>query len=223
MAATTAQAVAVDPAAGATTLATTPQSESTYQQHLARSFRTVVEMMQDRGVTETSLTNMTGDDVAAAAGGRLVFHLDDPPSGYRIIYELSPQGFKLARIRKLLDPVEGITNYLVIVNVLPASAAMKSIDELPIRPEIFEARRLLFNISRHALVPRHEPVRDEAEIQALLQKFMLKSRFHLPIIYAHDAMARYLALRHGQLVRVTRRSPTAGVHVVYRCCCTRAP
>jgi DNA-directed RNA polymerase subunit H (RpoH/RPB5) len=197
---------------------------STYNQDVARSFRTITEMLRDRGVVSTHLERLTGDDVIAAAGGKLLFHIDDSTSGYRIIYDMSPK-FKLGNIRKLLDPAnEQVKVYLVVVRdkqtVTPA--AQKSVKELGgtggFDVEFFDVKRLQYNLSKHSLVPKHEPVRDEKEIQDVLKRYILASRYHLPIILETDAMAEYLALRPGQIVRITRPSPSGGTTVLYRCC-----
>lgn len=191
---------------------------TTYQHDIISSFRTIVEMIADRGVTGSQLGAFEGEDVLALAAGKQVFHVDDPGSGYRIIYEMNPR-FKLASIRKLLDPPpEGIRVFIVVVQVLPTSPARNSVLALGLDVEFFDIRDLMVNKSRHELVPKHEPVRDEAEIQAILDAYSLKSRFLLPLIYTTDAQAAYLALKHGQLVRVRRPSPSAGEAIVYRCC-----
>lgn len=189
-----------------------------YQADVARSFRTVVEMFADRGLAHTQLAALAADDVLALAAGRLTFHIDDPATGHRLVYELSPK-FKLSNIRKLLDPApEGVHTFVVVVRDMPTAAALKSMDELDATIEFFDVRELQYNVSRHSLVPKHEPVRDEEAIQALVRAYALKTRFQFPIILASDPMARYLALRHGQLVRVTRPSPSAGTYQLYRCC-----
>lgn len=198
---------------------------ATYQQDVSRSFQTIKEMLRDRGVTgSTTIEGMTGEDALAASAGKMMFHIDDEGCGYRIIYDMN-QKFKLQNVRKLLDPpVENINVYLVVVrdSTAPTPAAKKSIHDMGSDIQFFDVRVLQYNVSRHSMVPLHEPVRDEGEIDAVLKRYMLKSRFYLPLILASDPMASYLALKHGQLVRITRDSPSAGQHVLYRCC-HRAP
>ena len=41
---------------------------------------------------------------------------------------------------------------------------------------------------------------------------------NLPVILRDDAMARYLGLRPGEVVRILRPSPTSGTYVSYRIC-----
>ena len=84
--------------------------------------------------------------------------------------------------------------------------------------QLFDLRELQFNISRHIYVPPHIPVRDEAAIQEIVKRYDLESRYRLPLILSTDPMARYLALKPGQLARITRPSPSSGTYVLYRCC-----
>lgn len=189
-------------------------------QELARSFQTIVEMLADRGVHDTSLAEMSTDDVLQAASGRRVFYIDDPRSGHRIVYDLSSK-FSSKNIKKMLETASAAGMHTVIAVIRDRKMQEKSMQDAGVFVQFFDLRRLQFNISRHRLVPKHEPIRDEAEIESILKKYMVKSRFQLPIIYDKDPMAQYLAMRHGELVRITRNSPTSGVHVLYRCCCTR--
>lgn len=198
-------------------------------QELARSFRTIVEMLRDRGDDTSRLEQVSADDLVQAAAGRQTFYLDDAVSGYRIVYDLSDKKFKLPNIRRMLDPeaaADAGVRAFVIVVYSEAVKAENAAHELGADAQAFELQRLQFNLTRHELVPKHEAVRDEAEIARVLERFNVRNRFMLPIIHdkdpvhGTDPMVRYLALRHGQLVRIYRDNPSSGVHVMYRCCCT---
>lgn len=84
--------------------------------------------------------------------------------------------------------------------------------------QVFDMNELQFNAARHSLVPKHEPIRGEAEIDAIIKACFVKTKFQLPLILSTDTMARYLALKPGELVRITRLSPSAGISTSYRCC-----
>ena len=85
------------------------------------------------------------------------------------------------------------------------------------RLEIFSVQELQYNPARHQLVPRHTRVPKASEHE-VLRRYRVTNRFQLPLILQGDVMARYLGLEHGDIVRVERPSPTAGVAVVYRAC-----
>lgn len=187
-----------------------------------RSFATIAEMFGDRGLDTSSLSSddASPDRVAELASEGTVFHVDVPSCRARVVYHM-PARFKLASVRKLLEREDAggaVDVVLLVCREMPASSALKGIGEMDADVQIFELRELQYNVSRHALVPRHEPVRDEARIAEVLKLYELDSRYKMPLILSTDAMARYLALKPGQLVRIERPSPSSGTYVMYRCC-----
>ncbi|CAK1367439.1 DNA-directed RNA polymerases I, II, and III subunit RPABC1 [Cercospora beticola] len=102
-----------------------------------------------------------------------------------------------------------------VTAVAPTSAANKIIPSvLPTILEIFKEEDLLVNISKHELVPKHLLLSPE-EKQGLLVRYRLKDT-QLPRIRSEDPMAKYLALRRGQVVKIIRKSETAGRYASYR-------
>ena len=71
-----------------------------------------------------------------------------------------------------------------------------------------------FNVLNHQNVPLHE-VLAEGEVKALLTKFGIV-REQLPKIRSTDPAAKVINSQPGNVIRITRRSPTAGVAVAYR-------
>ena len=112
----------------------------------------------------------------------------------------------------------GEKNYytgVFVSQATPTSSAMKIIPSLlPTIMEIFREEDLLVNISRHELVPKHLLLSPE-EKRGLLERYRLKET-QLPRIRVDDPMARYLGLRRGQVVKIIRKSETAGRYASYR-------
>lgn len=96
--------------------------------------------------------------------------------------------------------------------------AYKEWVESKLRVSTFSIYSLNNNPTKHVLVPPHEIV-PEGEHETLLEKLMVNSKSQLPIIRFHfDMQARWLGLVPGDIVKITRPSPSAGVYIMYRVC-----
>ncbi len=75
------------------------------------------------------------------------------------------------------------------------------------------------NVMLHDLVPEHALL-SEKEIQELLKKLKIRTD-QLPKIRKDDPVIKILEMIHGpilegQVIKITRKSESAGVSVVYR-------
>jgi DNA-directed RNA polymerase I, II, and III subunit RPABC1 len=189
---------------------------ATSAHELRKSWRTLSEMLRDRGFAAAELESISPDDFAAAMIGKYSFHIDLPSIKHRVIYELNSR-FKSVSVKKLVeDPEQDIV--IIIAKEKPSSTALKGLEAAGKEVQLFHLSELQFNVSHHCLVPKHTAVRDDATIEAVMNEFQVKSRFHFPLILSSDPMARYLGLKHGQIVHIERISPSAGTYDMYRCC-----
>jgi len=71
-----------------------------------------------------------------------------------------------------------------------------------------------FDIFAHELVPRHEVLSKE-EAEEVLRKFRVKP-YQLPHIKASDPAVKAIDGKPGDIIKITRESPTAGYAFYYR-------
>lgn len=135
----------------------------------------------------------------------------------RLVYYLASK-FRWAEFKKFFEELPECKLTLIIVKEKVSQNNLKQISGLDIDFQIFLLKELQFDISKHELVPKHELVSDPEEIKKLMEQFSLKSKHQLPIILKTDPMARWLNLKTGDIVRISRPSQTSGYYVTYRCC-----
>ncbi len=70
------------------------------------------------------------------------------------------------------------------------------------------------SILEHELVPKHE-ILSKAEVEELLKKYKTSIN-KLPQILVNDPVVKELGAKVGDVIKITRNSPTAGVAVYYR-------
>jgi DNA-directed RNA polymerase subunit H len=80
--------------------------------------------------------------------------------------------------------------------------------------QVAQAEEDTFNPSNHLLVAKHDILTQE-EIEALFTEFKVAPQ-NLPVIMVSDAAIKHLPVKMGDIIRVTRNSPTAGTAVFYR-------
>jgi len=71
-----------------------------------------------------------------------------------------------------------------------------------------------FNIFKHKLVPKHEII-SKKEAEELLKKYRVKP-WKLPLINVSDPAAKMIGAKPGDILKITRESPTAGKAIAYR-------
>jgi DNA-directed RNA polymerase subunit H len=77
-------------------------------------------------------------------------------------------------------------------------------------PKTFPA----FDIFQHKLVPKQEILTEEERTE-LLSKFRVQP-YQLPQISSVDPTVKAIGAKPGDVLRVIRKSPTAGEHTAYR-------
>lgn len=178
------------------------------------SFKTVVEMLHDR----KRFAGEVGEDVYTAIKENT---LSSEPfavivGDVCIVFYISPK----LQVKTLMSALLAQARHGLLIVVLAEDMKQSNMDavaKLELNINFFNVGELQVNVSRHSLVPLHE-VLDPALVAEVIASYRLKNKQQLPLILKTDAQSRYLGLRSGDVIKVTRVSPTSGEYVSFRCC-----
>ena len=71
-----------------------------------------------------------------------------------------------------------------------------------------------FKVDKHILTPKHIKISEKEKI-LLLEKYQVTSK-ELPKVFKTDAAIKDLDAKIGDVIKILRKSPTAGESIFYR-------
>ncbi|CAL1263977.1 unnamed protein product [Larinioides sclopetarius] len=147
----------------------------------------------------------------------LVAHNDDH-TDLMFIFFLDEEKVGIKEIRKLQQQMEQKNVFkaiMVMKNTMTSQGKQKVAEMAPkYILECFRDLELIINITEHELVPEHVLMKPEEQTE-LLNKYKMKER-DLMRIQAEDPVARYYGLKRGEVIKIIRKSETAGRYITYR-------
>lgn len=195
-----------------------------------RSRITLMELLESRGFEVAPYSRFSPKEMKAMAthftsAEFSAPHKEDPEKKCLVLYYDSKFKGNTPKIaaEKLTDAILDKLEVIVLLNDTRVSETYDAITlnewlAHKVRVSIFSIYNLANNPTKHVLVPPHEKV-PEDQHPVLLEKLMTTSKYQLPVIRFHaDMQARWLGLVPGDIVKITRPSPSAGVYEVYRVC-----
>eukprot|EP01063_Lacrimia_lanifica_P032446 TRINITY_DN554_c0_g1_i1.p2 TRINITY_DN554_c0_g1~~TRINITY_DN554_c0_g1_i1.p2 ORF type:complete len:229 (+),score=110.40 TRINITY_DN554_c0_g1_i1:80-766(+) len=210
---------------------------------LYRIRQTAIEMLEDRGYTvaatnkvasyedfEAKFVQMEGGSITVPKKDLTLYGEKAVEEGseeerdkHIMVFFVESTKLHSAHIREYYNHLEshdtGCNRAIIVSPTLPTSQAKDSIRMCERGRKIFEhflESELLINVSKHELVPKHEPMTAKDK-QTLLDNLKIKEG-QLPRIQLADPIARHYGLRKGNVVKITRQSQTAGHYVTFRLC-----
>ena len=82
--------------------------------------------------------------------------------------------------------------------------------------ESFVHKELLFNITKHTLIPKNIKILSETEKELLKEKYNLSNYFNIPHINTLDPLSKFYGLVYGNIIRIVRNSSNSGYYTTYR-------
>lgn len=166
--------------------------------------KTILELLTDRGYGDTNVD----EDCITVPGLLSVYIIKDAKVGVNHMKE----------IRTDLES-RNMKHTIIVYNHSVTSFAKQYIDEMireNIRVEVFKRSELYFNITKHDIVPKHTLL-TVYEKNELVRNLKIKPT-QLPHIKRADAMAKYMGLVKGDVVRIDRKSEITEQSIYYRIC-----
>jgi DNA-directed RNA polymerase subunit H (RpoH/RPB5) len=128
-------------------------------------------------------------------------------------------------IEGFVKKYNGKYNIILIFNndilTTPSITSLSLIDKILQKKggmlQYFHLNELLFNPTKHTLVPPHRKLSLE-ESKEIMDKYMIKSKLQMPLILHTDVIARWIGLKQGDLVEIIRYNENSGKCYYYRCC-----
>lgn len=103
------------------------------------------------------------------------------------------------------------TNIIYVVKSKPNTFVYKEIKE---NDEIFLFNELVFNRTKHRLIPKHVML-NETEKREVLTTYDCRDT-QIPRMVTTDFLARYYGAKAGDMFKIYRPSPSSGVYITYR-------
>lgn len=115
------------------------------------------------------------------------------------------------RMQKIMEE-EGVERGIIITSGRYTQAVKQDVKKKKIEllPKTFPS----FDIFEHKLVPKHEILTEEEKLK-MLEQYKVQP-YQLTHIKASDPAVKAIGAKPGDVVRVIRKSPTAGEHIAYR-------
>lgn len=189
--------------------------------NLYRSRITLLDILEERGFEVTKFRKFSPIEIAAAAAAfpSLSFEVskkDDDTQKCQVRYA------KVGR-QKLVSFFEDIpegdvpSTEVIVMMLEPVTdthhqVALQLYLTRKLRVGFFSIFQLVNNPMRHVLVPKHTIVPSE-EHAAIMEKYHIASKAKMPMIRFHvDPIIRLIGGVPGDIVKISRPSPTCGVY-----------
>lgn len=210
-------------------------------QVLFRSRQTILKLLANRGYNTKPYEKFGPIEIAAMAAAATTsagpgsFRMDleretsDPITKCRVVYSINRVKNRLNSFleeqidEESQDVLNPATTELVIILLEPVVesfhlAALNSLATKKLRVSFFQAHTIVNNPMEHTLQPQFE-VLPKSEHAGFMSQNRIKTIANLPLIKFHeDIVARILGLLPGDIVKITRASPSAGEYTAYRVC-----
>jgi DNA-directed RNA polymerase I, II, and III subunit RPABC1 len=116
--------------------------------------------------------------------------------------------------KKVSEAYDEGTSIIYILKNKPNTFVYKEVNSGNMTDEIFLYTEVIFNRTKHRLVPKHVLL-TEAEKKDLLITYDCKDT-QIPRMVTSDFICRYFGAKPGDIFMIYRPSPSSGIYITYR-------
>ena len=184
-------------------------------------YDTTMEMMRDRGYSVPKRVLTTSEFTALYNNKQLDLCLNNNGNSKKCYVKfIHTNKIRPNILREYIQQIKGEylpDQIIIVLKQKPNNTLLK----IPSDPQfnfvqIFWMKHLMFNITKHTMVPKFEKLTEE-ESDALLKQMNIQNRFQLPIMLSTDPISKYYDYSNGDICRITRKSPGSCMAYSYRC------
>lgn len=195
-----------------------------------KSRNNILALLKTQGYDTTSYDGASVADVhSMSQANQMDMLVTVPKTGKKAYIKYHIE--KALRINNIYDFIEDLMNLesvlqksddlIIIVKDEPNDSLQKNLKNIweqdGVFVNVFNIKRLQFNILEHDLVPPHRPL-SEKEAAAIKAKYHIQDDSQLPNIGRFSPVAQAIGLRPGQMCEIIRPSRTAVSAPFYRVC-----
>jgi DNA-directed RNA polymerase subunit H (RpoH/RPB5) len=186
------------------------------------SFTNVRRMLGIRGVDTSALDGITSAELDALTDSTSVFTFVVLKDKLNLVYYNTK--FKVAEFnsnmfgkQKDVTPMSRNVCYMFVFKDEISGQNSAHMNEFFPNNEVFWLKHTLYRPDMHVHTPAHRKLSD-AEVADIMLRYQTDTKTVFPQIQKTDPMAKFVGLGVGDIVEITRKSPTSGTYLYYRVC-----
>ena len=199
------------------------------------SRKIILDLAKERGFDVSDYEDFTINEIQVLTTNKQLDMLLEKEDGTKMYFKYhlggANSGFTKLRGPHILDYVEDLyeveellskNDNLVIVTKDSPNPALKNLLKMQFTQKgyyvnVYNIHNYLYNILKNKLVPKHEIINENRK-KEIAEEYNIVSESQWPEISRFDPAAMAIGLRPGQVVEITRKSPTALDTKYYRLC-----
>lgn len=196
--------------------------------HVYRSRITLLDILEERGYDVAKFRKFSPAEIVAAATDAefsgLSFKATKKADSSQVIevrYTAYPKTQLIGAIKESVEHEDPAKYELIVFMQAPVvdqhhEASVRLFMANALRVSFFSFYQLVNNPMRHVMVPKHAIVPKDEHAE-LMESFHITSIAKFPMIRYHfDPIVRILGAVPGDILKITRPSPTSGTYDIYR-------